>query len=204
MVTIKHGWEIHIMEDNGGLLRKIIQRHGDFLSSKPRKSHRLGIFLGLPSGKHSHSYFFTFPLLVDLPSFFRYGGSFQFVNCQRWGFFTYRSYWMWMLLGLSYDSVPVLHRVKAVHCTALGHLFPHGHAIFEIPQMWSPKKVENRDLPLFQWDFRIFLGVTKKLRTTWACSPLPRLASLPSKGNSAPTQWSDLGWLVIVVQYNSG
>jgi hypothetical protein len=22
-----------------------------------------------------------------------------------------------------------------------------------------------------------------------------RLASLPSKGNSAPTQWSDLGWL---------
>ena len=34
-----------IMEDNGGLLRKIIQRHGDFLSSKPRFTS-VGYILG--------------------------------------------------------------------------------------------------------------------------------------------------------------
>ena len=35
-----------IMEDNGGLLRKIIQRHGIFCPAS-HVSHRLGIFLGL-------------------------------------------------------------------------------------------------------------------------------------------------------------
>ena len=114
---------------------------------------------------NKHSYW-TFPLLVDLPSFFRYGGSLQFVNCQRLseGFScTAVTGCYWMDTGDSaMTRVPFGHRLCEMHWS-LGHLFPHGNAMFEMPQYSDPQKgIEHRDLPLFQWDFTKYSWVLQK------------------------------------------
>jgi hypothetical protein len=163
MVTIKHGWEIH---DHGGQWRFTSQNH----------STTWGFFVQQATFHIGwvYSWGYTVLQLLDVTGHF----NFMTLNLKssRTGRSTNSRHGV-----LSYDSVP-----KPPKCTASSS-FSTWKCILKC-HIVIPKKVENRDLPLFQRDFTIFLGVTKNIDTYNLGMFMRRLASLPSKGNSAPTQ----------------